>query len=84
MSESNGGTGPVVVCAPFAGVARLEVAVGDEVAAGATVAVVETVKLEAPVQAPCPAVVAAVLVGDFSDVSGGDALLELTPAGADL
>nr|WP_295624659.1 acetyl-CoA carboxylase biotin carboxyl carrier protein subunit [uncultured Corynebacterium sp.] len=69
----------MVVCAPFAGVARLQVAVGDEVAAGTAIAVVEAVKLEAPVQAPCPAVVATIAVDDFADVSGGDPLVTLTP-----
>lgn len=81
MSETNGDDGAVVVCAPFAGVARLQVAEGDDVTAGAPVAVVEAVKLEAPVPAPCPATVASVLVEDFSDVSGGDALVTLTPKG---
>lgn len=85
MSETNGGgngggeVGAVVVCAPFAGVVRLQVAEGDSISAGTEVAVVEAVKLEAPVPSPCPAIVAEVLVEDFSDVSGGDALLRLAP-----
>lgn len=82
MSETNGDDGAVVVCAPFAGVARLQVAEGDDVTTGLPVAVVEAVKLEAPVPAPCPATVAKVLVEDFSDVSGGDPLLMLTPKDA--
>ncbi len=81
MSETNGDDGAVVVCAPFAGVVRLQVAAGDDVTTGLPVAVVEAVKLEAPVQAPCPATVAEVLVEDFSDVSGGDPLLTLAPKG---
>lgn len=81
MIDSNGDDGAVVVCAPFAGVARLQVAEGDEVAPGTPVAVVEAVKLEAPVQAPCPGTVAKILVDDFADVSGGDPLLLLAPAG---
>ena len=84
MSESNGGgdVGAVVVCASFAGVVRLQVAEGETITAGTEVAVVEAVKLEAPVPAPCPAVVAEVLVEDFSDVSGGDELLRLAPTQA--
>lgn len=81
MSETNGDDGAVVVCAPFAGVVRLQVAVGDDVTTGLPVAVVEAVKLEAPVPAPCPATVAELLVEDFSDVSGGDPLLTLAPKG---
>lgn len=83
MSETNADAGgAVTVCAPFAGVARLQVAVGDTVGTGDAVAVVEAVKLEAPVPAPCPATVAEVLVEDFSDVTGGDALVRLEPSGA--
>ncbi|HHT31800.1 acetyl-CoA carboxylase biotin carboxyl carrier protein subunit [Corynebacterium xerosis] len=82
MSETNGDDGAVVVCAPFAGVARLQVAEGDDVTTGLPVAVVEAVKLEAPVPAPCPATVTKILVEDFSDVSGGDPLLMLEPKGA--
>ena len=82
MSETNGDDGAVVVCAPFAGVARLQVAEGDDVTTGLPIAVVEAVKLEAPVQAPCPATVAKILVEDFSDVSGGDPLLLLAPHGS--
>ena len=44
----------VDVCAPFAGVVRWEVAEKDSVTTGQVIAVVEAVKLEAPVLAPCP------------------------------
>lgn len=38
---------------------------------------VETIKLEAPIMAPGPGIVAKVSFDDFSDVTGGDELLEL-------
>lgn len=71
----------VAVHAPFAGVARALVAPGAEVAAGEAIAVVEAVKLEAPVVAPCPGTVAEALPGDFADVAGGDVLARIRPAG---
>lgn len=73
-------TAPVVeVCAPFAGVARLQVAEGETITVGQPVAVVEAVKLEAPVVAPCSGTVTGPLVTDFADVSGGDLLLRIVP-----
>ncbi|AKK02985.1 acetyl-CoA carboxylase biotin carboxyl carrier protein subunit [Corynebacterium epidermidicanis] len=65
------------ICAPFAGIVRYVVADGAEVDTGDTLAVVESVKLEAPVLAPGPGVVTHLAVADFSDVTGGDELLEL-------
>ncbi|WP_448851043.1 biotin/lipoyl-containing protein [Corynebacterium sp. 335C] len=86
MNQPNASTGAaaaaVDVCAPFAGVARLQVAEGDEVAVGQPVAVVEAVKLEAAVVAPCPGVVAHVAAADYADVAGGDAVARITPADA--
>lgn len=65
------------ICAPFAGIVRYAVQDGDLVSAGDTLAIVETVKLEAPVVAPGPGVVRAIAFPDFADVTGGDDLLEL-------
>ncbi|WP_018023757.1 acetyl-CoA carboxylase biotin carboxyl carrier protein subunit [Corynebacterium ulceribovis] len=65
------------ICAPFAGIVHLEVAEGDTVDTGQTIAVVETVKLQAPVVAPGPGTIAAINVANFADVTGGDVLLEL-------
>lgn len=69
------------IYAPFAGTVRLCAADGQVVAAGDIVAVVEAVKLEAPVRAPGPGVVRRVIVEDFVDVCGGDVLLELNAVG---
>ncbi|WP_080795175.1 acetyl-CoA carboxylase biotin carboxyl carrier protein subunit [Corynebacterium pacaense] len=65
------------ICAPFAGIVRYVVSEGDVVATGDTLATVEAVKLEAPILAPGPGIVASRGFADFSDVTGGDELLSL-------
>lgn len=67
------------ICAPFAGIVRYHVAVGDPVDTGDVLATVEAVKLEAPVLAPGPGTVTALSREDFTDVLGGDTLLEVGP-----
>lgn len=69
----------VDVCAPFAGVVRWEVVENDSVTTGQVIAVVEAVKLEAPVVAPCPGTVAEVAAGQFVDVEGGQLLARIDP-----
>lgn len=85
MSQPHDTTGPaaegVDVHAPFAGVARLQVAEGDRVAVGQPVAVVEAVKLEAAVVAPCPGVIIDAASADYADVAGGDVLVRIAPGG---
>lgn len=73
----------VDVCAPFAGVIRWEVAANDAVATGQTIGVVEAVKLEAPVVAPCPGTIAELLSGEFSDVEGGQLLARISPSASE-
>ncbi|AHI03352.1 acetyl-CoA carboxylase biotin carboxyl carrier protein subunit [Corynebacterium falsenii] len=65
------------ICAPFAGIVHYAVAEGDQVDTGAELATVEAVKLEAPVLAPGPGIIRHVALSDFSNVSGGDVLLEI-------
>lgn len=65
------------ICAPFAGIVRYLVQPGDTVDTGQPLAMVETVKLEAPVLAPGPGVVTALAFEDFADVTGGDAVMEV-------
>ncbi|MCS5479900.1 acetyl-CoA carboxylase biotin carboxyl carrier protein subunit [Corynebacterium sp. YIM 101645] len=65
------------ICAPFAGIVRYHVAAGDTVATGDALATVEAVKLEAPVLAPGPGTVGRLAREDFSDVLGGQLLLEV-------
>ncbi|GAB3071135.1 enoyl-CoA hydratase-related protein [Nocardioides zeae] len=61
--------------APFAGTVTVHVAVGDDVAAGATLATVEAMKLDAPLTSPHDGTVAAVLVGDGQRADGGSVVL---------
>lgn len=65
------------IFAPFAGHVRFEVVDGQSVAAGEHLAVVEAVKIEAPVAAPGPGVVRRDAAENFSAVAGGDLLLHL-------
>lgn len=69
---------PTPVTAPFHGLATVVVAVGADVAAGEVVAVLEAMKMEAPVTAPRAGVVSAVAVTEPAPVAGGDVLVELT------
>ena len=50
---------------------------GEPVAAGDIIAVVETVKLEAPVVAPGPGTLQQVAVADFADIEGGAVLARI-------
>lgn len=68
------------ICAPFAGIVHYRVAEGTRVNTGDELAAVEAVKLEAPVLAPGPGIVARLAVADFTDVIGGEELLELKEA----
>ena len=65
------------IYAPFAGIVHYFVDEGDTVETGMQLGTVETIKLEAPIMAPGPGIVAKVSFDDFSDVTGGDELLEL-------
>ncbi|MBQ1080549.1 pyruvate carboxylase [Nocardiopsis sp. B62] len=68
---------PAQVAAPFAGVVTPTVAVGDEVAAGDTVATIEAMKMEASITAPRAGVVARVAVEGAQRVEGGDLIVHL-------
>lgn len=70
------------ICAPFAGTVRFTVRDGEVVDTGAALAVVEAVKLEAPVLAPGPGIVSRCIHEDFVPVDGGDVLLELKEGSA--
>ena len=63
------------VAAPFAGVVTLQVAEGDEVEAGATVATIEAMKMEAGITTPVAGTVRRLAVGARQQVEGGDLLV---------
>jgi len=69
---------PGHVAAPFDGVVSVVVAEGDAVDAGATVATIEAMKMEAAITAPVAGTVARVAVAATQQVVGGDLVLELS------
>lgn len=68
---------PKHVAAPFAGVVTLSVREGDEVAAGATVATIEAMKMEASITAATGGKVGRLAINSVQQVEGGDLLLVL-------
>ncbi len=71
------------ITAPLQGtVVTVAVSVGDRVAAGSSLVVVESMKMEHPVPAPHTGTVVAVTVTPGDQVSAGDALIQLVAGGA--
>ncbi|RSD23717.1 pyruvate carboxylase [Amycolatopsis eburnea] len=68
---------PKQVAAPFAGVVTLQVAEGDTVEAGATVATIEAMKMEASITASTGGKVGRLAITSVQQVEGGDLLLVL-------
>ena len=68
---------PSQVAAPFQGVVTLNVAKGDEVAAGDVVATIEAMKMEASITAPQAGTVTRVALSGTQSVEGGDLILVL-------
>ena len=68
-------TVPGQVAAPFAGAVSVKVAVGDVVEAGATVATIEAMKMEASITTPVGGTVARLAVAGVAQVQGGDLLV---------
>ncbi|MFF1631729.1 biotin/lipoyl-containing protein, partial [Streptomyces sp. NPDC058272] len=68
---------PGHVAAPFAGVVTLAVAEGDEVAAGAVMATIEAMKMEAAITAPKAGKVSRLAINKIQQVEGGDLLVEI-------
>jgi pyruvate carboxylase len=66
---------PGHVAAPFAGVVSVGVAEGDQVEAGATVATIEAMKMEAAITAPKAGTVERLALGSIQQVEGGDLVL---------
>ena len=74
VTEKADKSDPRHVAAPFAGVVTLTVAEGDEVAAGATVATIEAMKMEATITAPRAGTVSRLAISRIQQVEGGDLL----------
>ncbi|MDY0911989.1 pyruvate carboxylase [Rathayibacter festucae] len=73
-------TEPGQVAAPFAGVVTVKVAVGDEIAAGAAVATIEAMKMEAAITSPIAGVVRRLAVPATQQVDAGDLLVVVAGA----
>ncbi|MEJ2890033.1 pyruvate carboxylase [Actinomycetospora aeridis] len=69
---------PGHVPAPFAGVVTLQVGEGDRVEAGATVATIEAMKMEASITAPTAGTVERLAIGSVQQVEGGDLVVVLS------
>ncbi len=78
VAERADPSNPFHVASPFAGVVTLAVAEGDTVAAGATVATIEAMKMEASITAPRAGRVQRTAINQVQQVEGGDLLLVLT------
>jgi pyruvate carboxylase len=77
VTEKADRANPGHVAAPFAGVVTLAVAEGDEVEAGATVATIEAMKMEASITAPKAGRVTRLAINRIQQVEGGDLLIEV-------
>ena len=70
---------PGHVAAPFAGVVTVTVTEGDQVEAGATVATIEAMKMEAAITAPVTGVVQRLAIASVQQVEGGDLVVVIAP-----
>ncbi|NQX33518.1 pyruvate carboxylase [Herbiconiux sp. VKM Ac-2851] len=71
---------PGQVPAPFSGVVTVKVAVGDTVAAGAPVATIEAMKMEAAITTPIAGTVSRLAIPTTQQVEAGDLIAVVTPA----
>ncbi|MFJ6652702.1 pyruvate carboxylase [Microbacterium sp. NPDC091313] len=71
---------PGQVAAPFSGVVTIKAAVGDAVTAGAPVASIEAMKMEAAIAAPVDGVVERIVIAPTQQVDAGDLLVVIRPA----
>lgn len=53
---------------------------GEKISTGQELATVEATKLESPVVSPGPGTISRIAVADFSDVIGGDLIMEIGEA----
>ena len=76
-AEKADATKPGHVAAPFSGVVTLQVAEGDTVEVGQSVASIEAMKMEAAITSPVAGVVKRAAIGHAQAVEGGDLLVEI-------
>jgi acetyl-CoA carboxylase biotin carboxyl carrier protein len=58
---------------------KINVKVGDAVAEGATVAILESMKMEMPVESPAAGTVSAIIAKEGAPIEEGAPIVELTP-----
>ena len=80
VAERADPTKPGHVAAPFAGVVTVTADEGDQIEAGATVATIEAMKMEAAITAPVAGIVQRLAIGSIQQVEGGDLVLVIDPA----
>ena len=72
MAEKADSSNPSHIASPFAGVVTLQVAEGDTVKAGQTVATIEAMKMEASITTHRDGTVSRVAIGGVQQLEGGD------------
>lgn len=77
-AEKADGAVPGQIAAPFAGAVSVTVAVGDVVEAGATIATIEAMKMEASITTPVGGTVSRLAVSGVAQVQGGDLLVVIS------
>ncbi len=79
-AEKADGTRPGHVAAPFSGVVTLQVIEGESLAAGATIATIEAMKMEAAISTPVAGTVVRLAVPRTQQVESGDLLVVVEQA----
>jgi pyruvate carboxylase len=79
-AEKADATNPAHIAAPFAGAVTPQVAVGDTIEVGGTVATIEAMKMEAGITSTVAGTVARLAIGGTTQVQGGDLLIVIDPA----
>ncbi|MGV0834901.1 pyruvate carboxylase [Mycolicibacterium thermoresistibile] len=78
VAEKADRSNPDHVAAPFAGVVSVNIADGDQVQAGQTIATIEAMKMEAAITAPKNGTVNRIAVSQTAQVEGGDLLVVIS------
>jgi len=77
LVEKADATKPGQIAAPFSGVVSLQVAEGDVIAAGQSVATIEAMKMEAAITSPVAGIVRRLAIPATQQVDAGDLLVEI-------
>jgi acetyl-CoA carboxylase biotin carboxyl carrier protein len=64
-----------VLCEVSGNVWKIEVQAGQQVKAGDTLAIIESMKMEIPVEAPCDGIVAEIFIKEGEAIAEGDTVM---------